>query len=115
MKKFIALAMAIGIVAGGCSSSAPKDGEKYTTANLHTAKFAEVDINKDGKFTYEEFDEVTGNKGNPEGNVVYVQMDADGNGVVEEAEFGKAAAPAPMKAAPAEEKAAPAKEDKKAK
>lgn len=84
------------LIATGCqskSTEAPEQAEKpaapeeITLANISSVSFKEVDINEDGKFTYDEFDKITKNNGSAEGNTVYAEFDADGNGIISEEEF----------------------------
>ena len=97
MKKLLISAIFGGcLIAVGCQSQKSaktatpeksKTPEEITIDNINSLSFKEVDINEDGKFTYDEFDKITNNKGSAEGNTVYAEFDADGNGIISEEEF----------------------------
>ena len=99
MKKLLISAIFGGcLIAAGCQSQSstntdePEKSEapkEITINNISSLSFKEVDINNDGKFTYDEFDKITKNNGSAEGNTVYAEYDADGNGIISEEEFRK--------------------------
>ncbi len=61
--------------------------EVVTIENIGSLDFKSIDINDDGRFTYDEFDKLTKNAGSAEGNTVYAEYDVDGNGIITEEEF----------------------------
>ncbi len=93
-KLFTAAIAAGAMTLAGCGSAktdAPKDGQKKAAMTMQDAKFSEVDINKDGQVTYDEFDKITDNKGDKEGNFIYVEMDKNGDGIISAEEFSNKA------------------------
>ena len=97
MKKIIPnIIFGASLIATGCQSNnttekqevekqeAPKE---ITIDNIKTLSFKEIDINNDGRFTYDEFDKITKNNGSAEGNTVYAEFDVDGNGIISAKEF----------------------------
>lgn len=97
MKKLLLSAVICGaMIAGGCQSNKSEEAEKpekkeipevVTITNIGTLSFEEVDLNEDGRFTYDEFDKLTKNEGKAEGNTVYAEYDVDGNGIISADEF----------------------------
>ncbi len=97
MKKLLLCALfGVSLIAAGCQSentddkaeAAKKEApEEVTIANISEMSFKEVDLNNDGRFTYDEFDKITKNDGSAEGNTVYADFDADGNGIISQEEF----------------------------
>ena len=97
MKKIIlSVIFGASLIAAGCQSNntaqkneaekkeAPKE---ITINNISTLSFKEIDVNGDGRFTYDEFDKITKNNGSAEGNTVYAEFDVDGNGIISAEEF----------------------------
>ena len=97
MKKLILAICFTATTLTGCSSQQTakeqenkqktEKPEKITVKNINLLSFKEVDINEDGKFTYDEFDKITENNGDADGNTVYADYDVDGNGIISEKEF----------------------------
>ncbi len=96
MKNILLVALICTVmVAAGCqSNSSEKEKtekketpEVVTIENIATLDFSEVDINEDGRFTYDEFDKLTQNNGSAEGNTVYAEYDVDGDGIISQEEF----------------------------
>lgn len=100
------------IVFTGCGDNNNNNtaNTKLTPQSITEKDFSKIDLNKDGKITYDEFDLTTDNKGDLAGNAVYIQLDQNGDGVIAEEEFVAPAQPAPAVATPAK---APAKAEKK--
>lgn len=107
MKKvIIAGALAAGVALTGCGQAKQKEAKRpdvITPENYLMVEYTELDLNKDGMFTYEEFDKITGNNSKPEGNGYYLQVDTDSSGIIELDEYNAAKGKPVVKAVEAPE------------